>query len=226
MPDELVPVEGIAATTHPFQSRYGQTQLSRDALEKLGRDMKAAGPASFNAHHDPSQVWGVKDVETWVVPTDDGHQALHFRLRAPKSQADAFMKAAQDAGVSWPGFSFSHIEPVDPADGRGSSIRVLGDAADFEDEELRTYAALFEDHATGFRLYQYGAETEVLRVVVEIVVAGVAWDAIKGSFGKLVRMLAERARERERSVALDVSPGPHGPRQRLMLDGAPTSARR
>jgi hypothetical protein len=216
MTAKYVHVEGIAASTHLFESRYGPTRLDRKALEGLAKDM-VDHPETFNAHHDPSQAWRVRNVQAWIEPVDDQEFVLRFSLEVLESDHDRFLEQASQAGVVTPGFSFAHTEVVG-AEVPRATVTIAGDAADFDDDELLGYAKYFDEPLEVRRLYQYAAEAEIIRFVLELAVAGFAWDGFKFSAKKTFEALQAKATSSRRRVAVDIRATSSGRRNRVFLE--------
>lgn len=198
--EDLVDVEGTAASTHPLLTRYGDLRLTVDELQALAAAM-VSGSAHFNVQHDPDMLWEASDVRAWVQE-EGGYHYLRYRLRVPRRHYQAFRDQANAAGVPG-GFSVTRTEAVRQFP-EGASVGVIGDAADFSDAELVDLAELLGDRVLVSRLYQLGLEAEVIRFLLVVVVGGVTWDLIKLGVTRIVKRLASKAEASHRPVALDV----------------------
>lgn len=55
-----------------------------------------------------------------------------------------------------------------------------------------------------YRLFQLAAEPEVVRFIVELVVAGASWDLLKAGFGQLYQALQKKSERLHRPAAIDM----------------------
>lgn len=152
-----------------------------------------------------------------MEPDDDNGFVLRFSLEVLESDHGLFLEQASQAGVTSPGFSFSHTEVVGP-EVDGATVAIAGDAADFDDDELLAYAKYFDEPVEVHRLYQYAAEAEIIRFVLEVVGAGLAWDGLKFSAKKVFESLQAKATRDQRRVAVDIRTKDSAPRQRIFLE--------
>ncbi|MEO2108681.1 MAG: hypothetical protein ABGZ36_23960 [Actinomycetota bacterium] len=197
---EKVQIKGIALTDHIIDSRYGRIQIPQEALQQLAEQMMSAGAHDVIANHDPDQAMHASDLKAWVGD-HEGNKAVFYTMEiAAQAWADfEDMRLLADAPG---GFSVAFTQTI-----RGDAaapVRAIGDAADFSDDEIVALADALSPDSDAARLFQLAAEPDVIRFIIEFVVAGASWDLLKAGVRQVYAALQSKSKRLNRPAAIDI----------------------
>lgn len=204
----------VVLTDAAIKSRYGPLQIPMSTLRSLAQQMNDQ-MGHMTAQHDPSMPIRVRRRRAFVEARSDASGwALRLDAEVHREDWEAWQRIVQAAGAPG-GMSVGLTEPlVVPRDAH--SVLVAGDAADFDDDELLALAASLPGGASVAvsRLYQFAADPEPVRLVVELVgsvLQAVPANMIADWLVRLIDHLRGKAASSKRPSVLDVrcrrSPG-------------------
>lgn len=201
-----VEAEMILATDTLLDTRHGPVQLPVETLRQLAEQMNQE-QRHMTAQHDPSRPLRIRNQRADVEQAKDGKWLLKMRAEVYREDWDQWQALVAAAGAPG-GMSIGVTQPIRVEDNTPGLV-ITGDAADFPDDDLLDLAADAPDEVpvNVARLYQFAADPEAVRLIIEFtasVVAGVSTNLLYNWLKRTVRRLRDRGAELNRRSALDV----------------------
>lgn len=213
--------KAIMASSRPITA-YGGIQLPEHVIRELA-EATARGEMPMSIGHDAARPLATYNVSAGVQRSDDGYLQAWAEFDVEEGAWNCYQEELRAAGIDGlGGMSITFMTPLDGEEWLDDATAVVsGDAHHFTDDEIRSAAAILQEHddaAVGQRLYQLSA-TPLLTIVFDIttnfvgalgpnLAASVIYDAAKVLFRRGQRnnidIAFKEARRGRRSLKISI----------------------